>query len=58
MPSLLAAVGLAHDLGNPPFGHAGEAVLNELVPGGFSHYTQSLRVVDFLAGRHIANGLE
>jgi dGTPase len=45
---LVEAIALGHDLGHTPFGHAGEAVLNELVPGGFSHYTQSLRVVDFL----------
>ena len=31
-----------------PFGHAGERVLNELMPGGFSHYEQSLRIVDVL----------
>ena len=39
---------MALDLGHTPFGHAGETVLNELVPGGFSHYRQSLRVVDVL----------
>ena len=45
---LLEAIALGHDLGHTPFGHAGEAVLNDLVPGGFSHYRQSLRVVDVL----------
>ncbi|MBU0676246.1 MAG: deoxyguanosinetriphosphate triphosphohydrolase [Proteobacteria bacterium] len=45
---LVEAVSLGHDLGHTPFGHAGETVLNELVPGGFSHYRQSLRVVDVL----------
>jgi dGTPase len=45
---LVEAIALGHDLGHTPFGHAGESVLNELVPGGFSHYTQSLRVVDVL----------
>jgi len=45
---LIEAIALGHDLGHTPFGHAGEAVLNELVPGGFSHYRQSVRVVDVL----------
>ena len=45
---LVEAIALAHDLGHTPFGHAGETVLNDLVPGGFSHYRQSLRVVDVL----------
>lgn len=45
---LVEAISLGHDLGHTPFGHAGETVLNELVPGGFSHYQQSLRVVDVL----------
>ncbi len=45
---LVEAIALGHDLGHTPFGHAGETVLNDLVPGGFSHYRQSLRVVDFL----------
>ena len=46
--SLVEAVALAHDLGHTPFGHAGEAVLNRLRPGGFHHVTQSLRVVELL----------
>lgn len=45
---LVEAIAQAHDLGHTPFGHAGETVLNELLPGGFSHYRQSLRVVDVL----------
>jgi dGTPase len=45
---LTEAVALGHDLGHTPFGHAGERVLECLVPGGFSHYEQSLRVVDRL----------
>jgi dGTPase len=45
---LTEAIALAHDLGHTPFGHAGEAVLMEIHPGGFKHYEQSLRVVDFL----------
>jgi dGTPase len=39
---------MGHDLGHTPFGHWGERVLAQLVPGGFSHTTQSLRVVDVL----------
>lgn len=45
---LTEAIALGHDLGHPPFGHAGERVLDQLVPGGFSHYEQSLRIVDVL----------
>ena len=45
---LTEAIALGHDLGHPPFGHAGERVLATLVPGGFEHYTQSLRIVDVL----------
>jgi dGTPase len=45
---LTEAVSLAHDLGHTPFGHAGEAVLNRISPGGFHHALQSLRVVDLL----------
>lgn len=45
---LTEAIGLGHDLGHTPFGHAGETILNEIVPGGFRHYEQSLRVVDHL----------
>ena len=45
---LTEAIALGHDLGHTPFGHAGERALNRLCPGGFSHYRQSLRVVDYL----------
>jgi dGTPase len=45
---LTEAIALGHDLGHTSFGHAGEAVLNEIVPGGFRHPEQSLRVVDNL----------
>jgi len=54
---LVEAIALDHDLGHTPFGHAGEAVLNELYPGGFRHYEQSLRVVDVLEDRHGQPGL-
>ena len=45
---LTEAVALGHDLGHTPFGHAGERALNAIHPGGFKHYEQSLRVVDYL----------
>ena len=45
---LTEAIALGHDLGHTPFGHAGEKVLNSLVPGGFQHNVQSLRVVEKL----------
>lgn len=48
--SLAEAIALAHDLGHPPFGHAGEVALNGLMSrhGGFNHNLHSLRVVDYL----------
>jgi dGTPase len=45
---LTEAIALGHDLGHTPFGHIGEAVLDELCANGFRHYEQSLRVVDKL----------
>src|SRR5690242_17178911 len=45
---LTEAIALGHDLGHTPFGHAGERVLDDLIPGGFNHYEQSLRIVDVL----------
>jgi dGTPase len=45
---LTEAIALGHDLGHTPFGHSGEAALDELFPGGFRHYQQSLRVVDLI----------
>lgn len=45
---LTESIALGHDLGHTPFGHTGERVIDALVPGGFSHYEQSLRIVDVL----------
>ncbi|MCI6256550.1 MAG: deoxyguanosinetriphosphate triphosphohydrolase [Clostridiales bacterium] len=45
---LTEAAALGHDLGHTPFGHAGERILNEIMPGGFEHNVQSLRVVERL----------
>src|SRR4051794_24099929 len=59
---LVEAIGLGHDLGHPPFGHIGEAVLDrclaERYGGGLRHYEPSLRVVDILepAPRAVADG--
>ncbi|MEY8333329.1 deoxyguanosinetriphosphate triphosphohydrolase [Lachnospiraceae bacterium 47-T17] len=45
---LVEAIALGHDLGHTPFGHAGEAVLDDLCEGGFAHNEQSVRVVQRL----------
>jgi dGTPase len=51
---LAETIALAHDLGHPPFGHAGERTLNRLTKdiGGFDHNQQSLRVVTELEHRY------
>ena len=51
---LCEAISYAHDLGHTPFGHAGEAALDELLKdqGGFEHNFQSLRIVDSLEKRY------
>src|SRR5881409_4198947 len=41
---LTEAIGLGHDMGHSPFGHAGEAALDELVEGGFRHNEQSAKI--------------
>ncbi len=45
---LTEAIALGHDLGHTPFGHAGEAALNEICPHGYVHAKQSVRVVEKL----------
>jgi len=54
---LTEAIALGHDLGHTPFGHIGEQVLNELIPGGFKHYEQSLRVVDRIENKGLGLNL-
>ena len=51
---LIEAICLAHDLGHPPFGHAGERALAQLMQdhGGFDHNRQSLRIVTQLERRY------
>ena len=51
---LAKALALAHDLGHPPFGHAGEGALDECLDafGGFDHNAQTLRVVTALERRY------
>ena len=51
---LTEAICLGHDLGHPPFGHAGQAALNRCMAdyGGFEHNLQSLRIVDRLERRY------
>ncbi|MBN2329877.1 MAG: deoxyguanosinetriphosphate triphosphohydrolase [Candidatus Omnitrophica bacterium] len=51
---LTEALALAHDLGHPPFGHAGERILAAILKncGGFEHNAQALRIVDWLECRY------
>ena len=46
---LIEAIALAHDLGHPPFGHAGEGALNEIMKSakvpGFNHNVRSFEIV-------------
>ena len=51
---LVEAIALSHDLGHPPFGHAGEEKLDELMAssGGFNHNLHCLRVVEHLEQRY------
>ncbi|MGE0607361.1 MAG: deoxyguanosinetriphosphate triphosphohydrolase [Pirellulales bacterium] len=51
---LIETLALAHDLGHPPFGHAGEDALDECLRdvGGFSHNRHGLRIVELLEQRY------
>ncbi|MEG2371773.1 MAG: deoxyguanosinetriphosphate triphosphohydrolase [Hydrogenoanaerobacterium sp.] len=52
---LTEAIAIGHDLGHTPFGHAGEAGLDEISPQGYRHFEQSVRVVEKL--EHDGEGL-
>ena len=45
---LVEAISLGHDLGHTPFGHCGEGILSELLPNGFYHNLQSVRIVEII----------
>jgi len=51
---LVEALALMHDIGHPPFGHAGEDVLDECLKdhGGFSHNRQALRIAEIIEQRY------
>ncbi|MEL4898037.1 dGTP triphosphohydrolase [Crocosphaera sp. Alani8] len=55
-PIVAETCSLSHDLGNPPFGHAGETVLNELAKdiGGYEGNAQTFRILRHLEKKHYA----
>jgi dGTPase len=56
---LTEAIGLGHDMGHPPFGHAGESALDELLTGGFRHNEQSARIAERLNLTHeVVDGIQ
>lgn len=59
---LTEAIALGHDLGHSPFGHCGEAVLNEICRHGFKHYLNSVRTAEVIEGLNLTyavkNGIE
>lgn len=54
---LIEAIALAHDVGHTPFSHAGEEVLNGLMPGGFRHNENSVRVLTVIEKGRMGRGL-
>jgi dGTPase len=54
---LIEAIALAHDVGHTPFSHSGEEVLNELMPGGFRHNQNSVRVLTMIEEGSAGRGL-
>ncbi|MGI6469561.1 MAG: deoxyguanosinetriphosphate triphosphohydrolase [Syntrophomonadaceae bacterium] len=54
---LIEAIALAHDVGHTPFAHAGEEVLNQLLPGGFRHNENSIRVLTRVEQHRLGQGL-
>lgn len=54
---LIEAIALGHDVGHTPFSHTGEEVLNGLLPGGFRHNENSVRVLTLIEQRQSGPGL-
>ncbi|MBA1335980.1 MAG: dNTP triphosphohydrolase, broad substrate specificity [Firmicutes bacterium] len=54
---LIEAIALSHDVGHTPFSHSGEEVLNSLVPGGFRHNENSIRVLTVIEEGWMGRGL-
>ena len=55
---LTEAIGLGHDLGHPPFGHAGESALDRVLAEGFRHNEQSARIAERLnLTREVVDGI-
>ncbi len=54
---LIEAIALAHDVGHTPFAHAGEEILSKLLPGGFHHNINSVRVLTKTEQHRKGNGL-
>ncbi|MDA8441036.1 MAG: deoxyguanosinetriphosphate triphosphohydrolase [Peptococcaceae bacterium] len=52
---LIEAIALGHDVGHTPFAHSGERALNRLLPGGFHHNENSVRVVTLIEKQHGLN---
>ena len=50
---LVEAISLGHDLGHTPFGHCGESTLDNLLPNGFHHNIQSVRVVEVIENMNL-----
>lgn len=50
---LTEAIALGHDIGHTPFGHSGEAVLNEIMDGGYRHNEQSVRVAEVIENMNL-----
>lgn len=54
---LIEATALAHDVGHTPFAHAGEEILDQLLPGGFRHNENSIRVLTRVEQHRLGPGL-